>query len=203
MGFISMKIRIRSVEPADAEVIHAIYAPFVSDTVISFETIVPDVAEIRSRIEAHAESCPWLVCEGDQCVMGYAYASPHRTRPAYRWSVDVSVYVDPRHHRRGIGRALYTSLFDLLRRQGFINAYAGIALPNPSSVALHESLGFESVGTFRGVGFKFGRWHDVLWLHLRLREVLTPSVPLSTRSLWNDPNVADVLSQSARAVSLD
>jgi L-amino acid N-acyltransferase YncA len=198
-----MKIRIRSVEPADAEVIQAIYAPFVSDTVISFETIVPDVAEIRSRIEAHAESCPWLVCEADQCVVGYAYASPHRTRPAYRWSVDVSVYVDPRHHRRGIGRALYTSLFDLLRRQGFINAYAGIALPNPSSVALHESLGFESVGTFHGVGFKFGRWHDVLWLHLRLREVLTPSVPLSTRCLWNDPNVADVLSQNARAVSLD
>jgi L-amino acid N-acyltransferase YncA len=115
-----MKIRIRSVEPADAEVIQAIYAPFVSDTVISFETIVPDVAEIRSRIEAHAESCPWLVCEADQCVVGYAYASPHRTRPAYRWSVDVSVYVDPRHHRRGVGRALYTSLFDLLRRQGFL-----------------------------------------------------------------------------------
>jgi L-amino acid N-acyltransferase YncA len=198
-----MKIRIRSVDAADAEVIQAIYAPFVSDTVVSFETVVPDVAEIRSRIEGHAESCPWLVCEADESVKGYAYASPHRTRHAYRWSVDVSVYVDPRHHRRGIGRALYTSLFDLLRRQGFINAYAGIALPNPSSVALHESFGFEPVGTFRGVGYKLGRWHDVLWLHLRLREALTPEVPLNTQYLWNDPKVAEMLRQCARTVSLE
>jgi L-amino acid N-acyltransferase YncA len=198
-----MKIRIRSVDAKDAEVIQAIYAPFVSDTAVSFETVVPDVAEIRSRIEAQAENCPWLVCEADESVIGYAYASPHRTRQAYRWSVDVSVYVDPRHHRRGIGRALYTSLFDLLRRQGFINAYAGIALPNPSSVALHESFGFEPVGTFRGVGYKLGRWHDVLWLHLRLREALTPEVPLNTQCLWNDPKVAEMLRQRARTVSLE
>ena len=163
-----MNTWIRSVDLTDAQAVQAIYAPFVLDSAISFETVVPDVIEIRRRIEAQRERYPWLVLEADRAVVGYAYASAHRTRQAYQWSVDVSVYVDRAVHRRGIGRALYVALFDFLRRQRFVNAYAGITLPNPSSVGLHESLGFEPVGVYRRVGFKFDRWHDVVWLHLRL-----------------------------------
>jgi phosphinothricin acetyltransferase len=195
---------IRRAEPSDADRVQAIYAPIVSETAISFETTAPDVPEMRRRIEAQAERYPWLVLESDRGLLGYAYASSHRTREAYQWCVDVSVYVDPRHQRRGVGRALYAALLDLLRRQGFVNAYAGIALPNPSSVALHESFGFEPVGTYRRVGFKLGRWHDVLWLHLRLLEVPEPEhAPLLTERLWNDHAVAELFREHARSVRVD
>lgn len=202
-GFV-VTATIRRAEPADADRVQAIYAPVVSETAISFETAVPDVPEMRRRIEAQAERYPWLVLESDRSLLGYAYASSHRTREAYQWCVDVSVYVDPRHHRRGVGRALYAALLDLLRRQGFVNAYAGIALPNPSSVALHESFGFEPVGIYRRVGFKLGRWHDVLWLHLRLLEVSEPErAPLLTERLWSDRGVAELLRERARSVRVD
>jgi len=195
---------IRRAEPADADRIQAIYAPIVSETAISFETTLPDVPEMRRRIEAQVERYPWLVFESDRSLLGYAYASSHRTREAYQWCVDVSVYVDPLYHRHGVGRALYAALLDLLRRQGFVNAYAGIALPNPSSVALHESFGFEPVGTYRRVGFKLGRWHDVLWLHLRLLEAPEPErAPLTTERLWNDRGVEELLREHARSVRVD
>jgi L-amino acid N-acyltransferase YncA len=195
---------IRRAEPADADRVQAIYAPIVSKTAISFETTPPDVPEIGRRIEAQAGRYPWLLLESGPSLLGYAYASSHRTREAYQWCVDVSVYVDPRYHRRGVGRALYAALLDLLRRQGFVNAYAGIALPNPSSVALHESFGFEEVGTYRRVGFKLGRWHDVLWLHLRLLEAPDPErAPLPTEHLWNDRGVAELLGEHARSVRVD
>jgi phosphinothricin acetyltransferase len=195
---------IRRAEPADADRVQAIYAPIVSETAISFETTAPDVPEMQRRIEAQAERYPWLVLESDRSLLGYAYASSHRTREAYRWCVDVSAYVDPRYHRRGVGRALYGALFDLLRRQGFVNAYAGIALPNASSVALHESFGFEPVGTYRRVGFKLGRWHDVLWMHLRLLEAPAPErAPLPTKGLWNDRGAAELLREHARSVRAD
>ena len=191
-----MDTKIRSVDLADAAAVRAIYAPYVLDSATSFETAVPDEVEIRRRIEAQADRYPWLVFEIDREVVGYAYASTHRARPAYRWSVDVSVYVTPRLHRRGIGRSLYVPLLELLRQQGFVNAYAGIALPNPSSVGFHESFGFESIGTYRGVGFKFDRWHDVMWLHLRLREDSMPREPRTTDRLWCGAGVADLFSQS-------
>jgi len=198
-----MDTLIRSVNLADVPAIQAIYERFVTDTAISFETEMPDMAEIRRRIEAQGDRYPWLVFETDRRVAGYAYASAHRTREAYRWSVDVSVYVSPEFHRRGIGSALYTSLLDLLRRQGFVNAYAGITLPNESSVALHESLGFTRIGTYRGVGFKFDRWHDVLWLHLRLiNDSMAPPEPLTTERLWTDAGLLEVFRQQARRVSL-
>jgi phosphinothricin acetyltransferase len=104
---------------------------------------------------------PWLAFDSDGAVLGFAYASPHRARAAYRWSVDSSVYVRSGTRHRGIAKALYGALFELLRRQGYVNVYAGITLPNPASVRLHESTGFSLVGTYARVGFKFGRWHDV------------------------------------------
>jgi len=191
------------VEPADAQAVQAIYAPFVSDNATSFETVVPDLAEIRRRIEARHERYPWLVFEANRGVVGYAYASAHRARQAYQWSVDVSVYVDRAFYRRGVGRALYLALFDLLRRQRFVNAYAGITLPNPSSVGLHESLGFKPIGVYRRVGFKFDRWHDVAWLHLRLREDSGPPAdPSPAASLWQEPGVIAMLDERAQFVRL-
>ncbi|MCO8245891.1 MULTISPECIES: arsinothricin resistance N-acetyltransferase ArsN1 family B [unclassified Haladaptatus] len=163
-------VDIRLVEPADAEAITDIYAPIVRETVISFERTPPDEAEIENRIEATLPTYPWLVCVLDDELLGYAYASPHRSRESYQWSVDVSVYVRSDHHRSGIGRGLYESLFALLREQGYYNAYAGIALPNPGSVGLHESLGFEQIGTYRDVGYKDGAWRSVGWWHLRISE---------------------------------
>ncbi|MBV8062243.1 MAG: N-acetyltransferase, partial [Nevskia sp.] len=152
---------IRLAGPADAAALAAVYAPYVRDTVISFEAEPPDAAEMARRLAAVAARLPWLVAEDGSGVLGYAYAGEHRNRAAYRWDVDAAVYLDSRAHRRGIGRALYRVLFALLRAQGYVNAYAGITLPNAASVGLHEALGFVPVGVYRAVGYKFGAWHDV------------------------------------------
>jgi phosphinothricin acetyltransferase len=152
---------IRIATPADAAAIGTIYAPYVRETPITFETEVPSDAEIAGRIERTLVSHPWLVCEHDTSVVGYAYGGAYRTRAAYQWSVEVTVYVRRECHRSGIGRALYTSLLELLRLQGFFNAYAVITVPNAGSVGLHESLGFSRAGVTQRVGFKLGHWHDV------------------------------------------
>ncbi len=177
----SRHARIRLAGTDDAAAVQAIYGPVVRDTVISFEREPPSVDEMRRRITATLATLPWLVCERDGRVVGYAYASRHRERAAYDWSVDVSVYIDPAWHRRGIGRALYTSLFSLLRLQHYYNAYAGATLPNPGSVGLHEAMGFRPVGVYRGVGFKHGAWRDVGWWHLALQP--KPANPRPPRAL--------------------
>ena len=178
----------------DAEAIRDIYAPFCDATPISFETQAPGVDETRRRIAKTLESLPWLVREHDGEIVGYAYASPHRERAAYRWSVDVSAYVRDGHRRTGIGRVLYTSLLELLRLQGFYNAIAGITLPNPGSVGLHESMGFETVGIYRHIGFKCGEWHDVAWYQLSLREPTDyPQDPLDFEVVRAMPNWAAAL----------
>ena len=133
---------------SDAGQILEIYAPFCEATPVSFETEPPSVDEMRQRINKTLESLPWLVCEQQGRVLGYAYASRHRERAGYRWSVDVSVYVRDGHRGRGLGRALYSSLFAILRLQGFYNILAGISLPNPASVALHESMGLRPIGVY-------------------------------------------------------
>src|SRR5204863_6212038 len=122
-------------------------------------------------------------------------------RKAYQWCADVSVYVHAEARNCGVGKALYNALFEMLRRQGYMNAYAGITLPNPSSVRLHESLGFVAVGVFRRIGFKFDRWHDVAWLHLPLVEdPQSVSEPRRAASLWQEPGVAAMLEACARSV---
>ena len=161
---------IRLARPDDAAALRDIYAPVVTETIISFEGEPPTEEEMRRRIEDTLPTHPWLVCERDGEIAGYTYASPHSGRAAYRWSVDVSVYVHQNHRRKGVGRGLYESLFAILDFQGFVNAYAGIALPNEASVALHESLGFEPVGVYEGVGYKHGAWRDVGWWQLQLRD---------------------------------
>jgi L-amino acid N-acyltransferase YncA len=168
---------IRLATAGDAAAIAGIYAPYVRETPITFETEVPSVAEIGGRIERTIAGHPWLVCERDGAIIGYAYGGAYRTRAAYQWSVEVTVYVHRNHHRRGVGRALYTSLLELLRLQGFFNAYAVITVPNAGSVGLHEDLGFTSAGITRRVGFKLGRWHDVGTWELPLRAPSIPSGP--------------------------
>jgi L-amino acid N-acyltransferase YncA len=165
-----MSVTIRLAMADDAEQIAAIYAPIVRDTAISFEVEPPTASAMQQRIMATLVHWPWLVANRDGRIFGYAYASRHRVRAAYAWSVDASVYVHEECRRAGVGRGLYRSLFSIVGLQGFYNAYAGITLPNASSVGLHETMGFEPVGVYRHVGYKLGVWHDVGWWQLSLRE---------------------------------
>ncbi len=169
---------VRAAVDRDAEGIAAIYAFYVRETAISFEVVPPTAAEMRERMRAITVSFPWLVCAAGDRVVGYAYVGRHHERAAYRWSIDVSVYVDRGAHRRGIGRALYTALLQIARAQGFYNAYAGITLPNASSVGLHEAMGFAPIGVYQAVGYKLGKWHDVGYWELALRPPdATPAEP--------------------------
>jgi phosphinothricin acetyltransferase len=174
---------VRAASVADAGAIAAIYAPYVSDGVASFEAEPPAAAELGARMGAPPR-LPWLVAEEAGAVLGYAYASRHRARAAYRWSADVSVYVAPDAHGRGVGRALYEQLIPEVRALGYVCAFAGITLPNAASVGLHEAMGFVPVGVFRDVGFKFGAWRDVGWWRLQLRE--PPAEPDEPRE-WQAP----------------
>lgn len=158
----------------DAASCAAIYAPFVTSTVISLEEEPPDEQELGRRIERISRTHPWLVAEIDGLIIGFAYASQHRERAAYRWATDVTVYIAPAYHRRGAGRAMYEALFGRLIDQGFHVACAGITIPNEASVGMHRALGFTEVGVYRRIGFKFGAWHDVAWLQ---RELRRPEIP--------------------------
>jgi phosphinothricin acetyltransferase len=166
---------IRTATRTDADSIRAIYEPIVLNTFVSFESEPPEVEEMARRISSgHL----WLVSEHEGRIVGYAYAARFNVRAAYRWSVEVSVYVDEAHRRSGIGRSLMSSLLTQLAERGFVNAFAGIALPNPGSVRLVEALGFDHIGLQRKVGFKLGEWRDVGWWQLRLREPTVPPPPL-------------------------
>jgi phosphinothricin acetyltransferase len=173
-----MSITIRVARPDDAAEILAIYAPYCESSPISFEIVPPTVEQMAERIGGILTQYPWLVSEIDGQLTGYVYATKIRERAAYRWAVETAVYVSTAHHRRGVAKALYASLFSILREQGYFKAYAGITLPNPGSVQLHESVGFRPVGVFEGIGYKLGRWHDVGWWQLDLQpEVENPLEP--------------------------
>lgn len=171
-------MQIRSARPDDAQAIQALYAPVVRDTTISFELEVPTVDEMRARIVSAVATLAWLVGVDDEGkVIGYVYASKHRERAAYRWSVDVTAYVHAEHRGRGVGKALYGRLFELLMAAGYCQAFAGIALPNAASVALHEAIGFAPLGVYRHVGFKHGAWHDVGWWQKEIQLAPNPTPP--------------------------
>lgn len=163
-------INVRVASAADAEAIQAIYAPVVLGTAISFEEVPPSVEQMRGRLLATLETFPYLVAEQEGVVIGYAYASQHRARAAYRWAVDVTVYIAENARRKGVGRRLYETLLPMLKAMGYRSVYAGIALPNEGSVGLHERIGFRHIGTFPNVGYKHGAWHDVGYWLLNLGE---------------------------------
>lgn len=165
---------IRSATPDDALACSQVYAPYVTDTAISFEERPPSADQMAERIGASLARHAWLVIEDGGRVVGYAYAGPHRSREAYRWATDVSVYLEPGRRRTGAGRALYEELFARLRRLGYRIALAGVTLPNEASVGLHRAMGFESVGVYREIGHKLGEWHDVEWLRLALMAADAP-----------------------------
>jgi L-amino acid N-acyltransferase YncA len=161
---------IRRADPhSDAAACIAIYSPYVETGAASFEEEPPEEARFAERIGDIAKTYPWLVAERDGDVVGFSYACPHRARPAYRWAVEVSVYVAAGEHRLGTGGALYLELIERLRKQRFHVACAGITLPNEASVALHEGLGFAAVGVYRRIGWKDGAWRDVGWWQLELQ----------------------------------
>jgi L-amino acid N-acyltransferase YncA len=196
-----MAAQITFADESDAAAIAAIYRPIVESTAISFEIVPPEPNEIARRIAETTREHPWLVCEVGGRVAGYAYATTHRVRSAYRWSVDTSVYVDASVRRGGVGRGLYGSLLGILAAQGYFNAYAGIALPNDASVGLHEAVGFRKIGVYERVGYKFGEWRDVGWWQLTLRaHEQSPAEPLDVSAVRALPEWNALLAHGERAV---
>ena len=166
----------------DAPRILEIYAPIVRETVISFEYTVPGEDEMRQRIRSKLEhGYPWLVMEREGLLLGYAYAGRWRDRAAYDWTVETTVYVNASARRGGVGRTLYGALFDVLRLQGFVQAVAGVTLPNDPSVGLHEAVGFIPTGVTHNAGYKFGGWHGVAFFEMTLQP--PPDVPKPTRDV--------------------
>jgi L-amino acid N-acyltransferase YncA len=201
----SSNAMIRLASPADADGVLAIYAPVVRETPISFEWDPPTATEMRDRIEhTLQDGLPWLVCATDDRCLGYAYAARHKARAAYRWSVEVSVYIHPLARRQGVGQALYTSLFAILELQRFVNVYAGATLPNPGSVGLHTAVGFREIGVYTQVGFKHGAWHDVIWWHRPLGAHSTdPAPPLPLAQAQASPAWAAALAAGLHFLTMD
>jgi phosphinothricin acetyltransferase len=199
-----MNVQFRIARPEDAAGVLSIYAPFCKSSHVSFEIVPPSEAQMRERINGILPRYAWLIGEIDGEVAGYVYAGQHQERAAYRWAVNVAVYIGAAHRRRGLGRALYRSLFSILRRQGFFKAIAGVTLPNDSSVGLHEAIGFRPVGIYSGVGYKLGRWLDVGWWQLELQpERPDPPDPQPFQAIRDDPAVAAALAEGEQLFQLN
>lgn len=164
----------RAAQVEDGAAVADIYGPYVRYTAVSFEADVPTAAMMADRIEATLPTHPWLVVERDGAVVGFTYAGKHSQRAAYRWTVDVTVYVNRDECRGGVGRQLYGALLTTLRMQGFRSAFSEIVLPNPGSVRLHEAMGFRNLGVHKDIGHKLGQWHDIGYWRLGLSESSTP-----------------------------
>jgi L-amino acid N-acyltransferase YncA len=177
----AIRPRVRLATPDDGPGCAAIYAPYVTDTSISFELVPPDGVDMGARIARTIERTPWVVVEVDGVVRAYAYGTRHRERPAYDRTVETAVYVDRQFVRLGLGRIAMRAVLAILRVQGTHLVVAGITLPNPGSVALHLELGFERIGGFEAIGWKHGNWHGVDWFALELgprEDDPAPLVPL-------------------------
>ena len=194
---------LRLAAETDAAAIGEIYAPIVRDTHISFEQAAPHPDEIAARIGATLAQYPWLACELDGTLAGFAYASAFRSRAAYQWTTETTVYVHPGFQRRGIARALYASLLAILRAQGYVTAVGVIALPNPASVHMHEAAGFRKIGVFEHVGHKNGAWRDTGWWQLDLREPpVNPAPPRPLPQLPRDESFGSLLESGLPHISL-
>lgn len=169
---------IRDAADSDAAACAEIYAPYVDETVISFEEVAPSANEMWRRMSEAIADHAWLVAERGGVVVGYAYAHAFASRPAYRWAAETSIYLDRKHRGRGLGRELYVALLDRLAEQGYRRAFGGITLPNDASVGLHRSMGFDPCGVYHRVGWKFGSWHDVAWFQRDLGDPTAPPAEL-------------------------
>jgi L-amino acid N-acyltransferase YncA len=193
--------KIRLATEADCAAILEIYAPFITDTFITFEYEVPTVTEFCKRITNIQRKYPYLICEINGSIVGYAYASQYKERAAYDWSADFSIYINPKYHGRRIGKALYFALFELLTLQGYYNIYAGIALPNIKSESLHQAFGFKPIGVYHNVGYKFGSWHDVKWFELKIQDhSQTPIKPKNINEVINTPEFNTIIEKAEHMI---
>lgn len=194
-------IRIRLADGRDCASILQIYASFITDTVITFEYRVPTIVEFGKRITNIQEKYPWLVCEINGNIVGYAYASNFNEREAYDWSVDASIYINPQYHRKKIGKALYFSLFESLKLQGYCNIYAGVTIPNIKSESLHECLGFKTIGVYQNVGYKLGSWHDVKWYGLEIKDhIQSPIKPKDINEINNTIEFKSIIEKAEQMI---
>jgi len=173
-------IKFQLITPNDAQAALDIYAYYVNNTSITFETVVPSLEEFGKRIDDVSKNYPWLVCLQDGKMVAYAFAKIHRPTGAYLWSPEVTIYVANDFQGKGIGRKLYEALFAILKLQGFYTVFAGVVVPNPKSIGLHKALGFEEIGLFKNIGFKLGSWHSAQWFQKSLDQTeLIPKQPKS------------------------
>lgn len=193
-----MHLRIAS--ESDAPGILAVYAPYIENTSFTFETEVPSISDFTERIKTYMVNWPWLVCEMNGTIVGYAYATRHRERTAYQWCVESSIYVHDKFQKKGIATALYTALFEILAKQGLRNVYAVINLPNEKSVAFHEGLGFIYFATYEKVGYKLGRWKNVGWWRLTLNEFDDDPVPPLKFSVLDKDFISEILMSSGKHI---
>jgi L-amino acid N-acyltransferase YncA len=191
---------LRLADENDAAGILSIYAPYIESTSFTFETEVPSVDAFARRIRNYLQEWPWLVFEIDGVIAGYAYASRYRERTAYQWCAECSVYIHHDFQKKGIARALYMALIEILKKQGFRNVYAVINLPNDKSVAFHELLGFRYFATFENVGYKSGQWKNVGWWRLILNEFDdNPAAPKKFQDMEKD-FILNVLSNYSKYI---
>ena len=172
-------IKLRIATKEDGAALAAIYAYYVENTAITFEYVAPSADEFGDRIAHKLEKYPYIVAEENGRAVGYAYADMYRERAAFNWSCELSVYVDKNETGKGIGKLLYNALIEILRLQGFVSVVASITYPNEASVALHEKLGFSHLGTMHNIGFKLGRWLDLMWFEKRISDISAPASLIS------------------------
>lgn len=193
---------IRTAAPEDAAALLAIYTPYILNTPVSYEFTPPSEEEFRKRIERTLSQFPYLVCEIDGMIAGYAYASSFHERAAYQWDTELSIYLSPDFHRKKIATALYSALLPILKKQGYIQAYAVISYPNEESVGFHRSMGFEEEAFFHAVGYKFGKWHDLIYLKKRLSSLEEIPRPLSPFSSFSEKEISAIYKKAAFMVRL-
>lgn len=188
---------IRLIQDTDNQAVLAVYKPYIESTAITFEYDVPDSETFLERIKNVTAGYPWLVCLQDNEAIGYAYASKYRDRAAYQWAAEAAIYLKADVHRKGIARILYQALFEILRLQGYTNLYAIITLPNEKSVGFHQAMGFEEIGIFRKVGYKLGKWHDVIWFEKHLKEHgENPQIPTKMEDVCDTDNIAAIIKKA-------
>lgn len=193
---------IRLATEDDSNSVLEIYAPFIKQTIITFELEVPTLSEFRKRMAVIQKKYPWVLCEFNNDVVGYAYASQFNVRAAYDWSVDFSIYIKPQFHGKKIGKALYFALFKLLKLQGYYNAYAGITLPNSKSESFHQSFGFMPIGVYQNVGYKFGGWHDVKWFEFKIQDYSkSPIKPTRIDEIYNSAEFNKIIHQAEQMIT--